>query len=382
MFDIRNFLESYSLLKLVYDQQLCTFSYLSILWNILVCNFFLKSLEIIKSLSQLLGYENNPLMCSELTTETTLFNICNAMVTSGYWVTFISIHNLPSKLMGCIANILSNIKNGSETIYINNTPVQLFKPDGNSKHLCAYFSTTQKLDEHLTNSHIDSLKITKIDHSFSKITKDLFDKFRVFFFEFNDFKSLITSNLIAHGFTCFEELTTDILKLIELYNLILKTLLQRNDLTQDKLNPGIITLFIKQANELMFNQEFSKNVHRDDLSLFEKSAIGVAFSNSLFPRLDDKSKIMLMSYLETTWKNVKLPLKQQLAISNNKTYQNLPIKIEKETAIQIDDKIVLKNVNDAVAVSTSKLKLSSSVFFQSKCANLIENITSHKNVSL
>lgn len=292
------------------------------------------------------------------------------------------MHNLPSKLMSCLSSIINQIKSRNETITINNVPVSLFNMDEKSKQICAYFSTTQQLDEHLTNSNIDSLKITKIDHWFLRISKDLFDKFLVFFFEFDDFENIITSNLTVYGFTCVEALTSDILKLIELYNLILKTTLLRNDLKQDMLNPTIIKLFIKQANDLMFNQDFNKNVHRDDLSLFEKSAIGVSFSNSLFPRLDVKSKIMLMSHLKTMWKNVRLPLRHQLSISNHKTFQNLPIKIEKETAIQIEDNIVFNNVNDAVVVSTSKFKLASSVFFQSKCANLIENLTAHKNVSV
>ena len=53
---------------------------------------------------------------------------------------------------------------------------------------------------------------------------------------------------------------------------------------------------------------------------------------------------------------------------------------EKETEMQIEDKIVLNNIEDAVCLSTFQLKLAPSVLFQAKAVNLIENINSHKNV--
>ena len=118
------------------------------------------------------------------------------------------------------------------------------------------------------------------------------------------------------------------------------------------------------------------------MSLIEKNAIGIAFSNSIFPRLDAKSKILLMSYLKTAWKNIKLPLRHQLAITDDKVVQSLPMKLENETPIQIEDKRVMSDVNDAVAVSTVKLKLASSVLFQSKCVSLIENLSTYRNVSI
>lgn len=59
---------------------------------------------------------------------------------------------------------------------------------------------------------------------------------------------------------------------------------------------------------------------------------------------------------------------------------NLPLLAEKETEMQIEDKIVLNNIEDAVCLSTFQLKLAPSVLFQAKAVNLIENINSHKNV--
>ena len=91
---------------------------------------------------------------------------------------------------------------------------------------------------------------------------------------------------------------------------------------------------------------------------------------------------MLMNYLKSFWKHVKLPLRHQLSISNNKAFLNLPINIDKETPMQIEDKVVLSDVNDAVAVATFKLNLTPAILFQSKCVNLIEQLSTYKNVFL
>ena len=54
--------------------------------------------------------------------------------------------------------------------------------------------------------------------------------------------------------------------------------------------------------------------------------------------------------------------------------------IEKETAMQIEDKVVLNNLPDAISVATQKQKLAPSVMFQTKTANIIENLNSFKNL--
>ena len=58
----------------------------------------------------------------------------------------------------------------------------------------------------------------------------------------------------------------------------------------------------------------------------------------------------------------------------------MPLAVDKETAMHIEDKIILNDIADAVNVATQKLKLASSVVFQSKAVNLIEKIYSCKNV--
>lgn len=54
--------------------------------------------------------------------------------------------------------------------------------------------------------------------------------------------------------------------------------------------------------------------------------------------------------------------------------------MDKETAMQIEDKIVLNSLPDSVVVATSRLKLTPSILFQTKCVNLIENLLKCKNV--
>lgn len=58
----------------------------------------------------------------------------------------------------------------------------------------------------------------------------------------------------------------------------------------------------------------------------------------------------------------------------------MPVWVEKETAMQIEDKNVLNSLTDAVLVATARLKLAPSISFEIKCMNVLENITKTKNV--
>jgi hypothetical protein len=60
---------------------------------------------------------------------------------------------------------------------------------------------------------------------------------------------------------------------------------------------------------------------------------------------------------------------------------NLSTIVDKETAIQIEDKTVLGDIADAVSVATNRLKLASSLLFQTRAVNILELILNHKNVS-
>lgn len=150
-----------------------------------------------------------------------LNNICKAAVVGGYWVTFLGLHNLSSKLMSVLSNITTQIIEKQEYIIINNEKFQA------SASNSLIFATTSESNKYLTNSNIDSLKITKIDHFFNLITKDLFDKFRVIRFDDLESSSFIGSNLIANGFNN-RDLSQDLLNLVDLYKNVLKQNLVRN----------------------------------------------------------------------------------------------------------------------------------------------------------
>lgn len=135
--------------------------------------------------------------------------------------------------MSCLSNILTQIKEGKEQIIIKNQPVYLHSFDEKSKQLFTYFATTESNGK--LQQPIDSLKITKIEHYLSMISKDLLDKFRIVHFGQSSYKSLVSASLVVNGFSCVQELTEDISKLIEMYNLILKPIVYRNGKSNSKL---------------------------------------------------------------------------------------------------------------------------------------------------
>lgn len=169
----------------------------------------------------MIGYENHSFLCSVLATTEIVTNICKAVVLGGYWVTFLGLHNLSSKIMSVLSNTMTQLIEKSEYILINNDKFKTPNFD------IIIFATTSECNKYLTNSSIDSLKITKIDHFFNLITKDLFDKFRVVRFEDLDANSFISSNLISNGFNN-RNLSQELINLIDLYKNVLKENLVRN----------------------------------------------------------------------------------------------------------------------------------------------------------
>lgn len=151
-----------------------------------------------------------------------LNNTCKSLVIGGYWITFVNIHNLSTKLMSALSNVLTQLNDKNETITINN---EKFKFAPNDQIV---FATTSQCNQYLTNSTIDSLKITKIDHYLNLISKDLLDKFRVVKLNDLDSNSFISANLIANGFSTSHELGQNLIELVDLYKNILKQNLVRN----------------------------------------------------------------------------------------------------------------------------------------------------------
>jgi hypothetical protein len=54
--------------------------------------------------------------------------------------------------------------------------------------------------------------------------------------------------------------------------------------------------------------------------------------------------------------------------------------MENDTTMQIDDKLPLIDISDAVLVATNKLNLSPTILFQSKVLSIVENLKRYKNV--
>ena len=162
-------------------------------------------------------------------------------------------------------------------------------------------------------------------------------------------------------------------------------MIKRNDSAQDFVDPFLVNDYIKEASWIMFNRKMlNLNTEEDTdvVNLNERSAIATTFTNAIFPRLDLNSCKMMLSYLKNTWPDITIPERFRLSIKNNIKFLNLPVYMEKETCMQIDDKLVLDDVADAVCVATSKLKLASSILFQNKTINIIENLKSCKNLLL
>lgn len=180
-----------------------------------------KNKSLLRCLSQFLGYENHFYLCSEYTTSDSLNNICKAMVISGYWITFMNLNNLSLQLMSALSNVLTQVNERKDSILINNDPYTASQTLKNSTF--TYFATIEPFNCSSINSHIDSLRITKIDHYFNLISKDLFEKFRIVKSDFDNLKNYLSLNFMSNGFSQNELLTNEILRIVKIYNSMLQS---------------------------------------------------------------------------------------------------------------------------------------------------------------
>ena len=141
------------------------------------------------------------------------------MVVGGYWITYLNIQNLSQSLMSLLSNMLTQVHDRKDTISINN---EQFSTVIKTSQTFAFFSTAEDFNNiFLTDSNIDSLKITKIDHFFSLISKDLLDKFRVIKFDYNNLRNYIDYNLISNGISNNESICSELMKLYYVYKNVL-----------------------------------------------------------------------------------------------------------------------------------------------------------------
>jgi hypothetical protein len=349
----------------------------------------------INKLCKALGYENSFFLCSEYTSTDGLNNICKAIVSGGFWVTFLNLQSLSTSLMSSLSSVLTQISDRKESILINNETVRFVYATANATtnpkngSQFAFFGSIEATnDTYLANSLIDSLKITKIDHYFNLISKDLLDKFKILnstnLDENSNLKNFIQTNLILKGFRSFEQLTDELVMLSEVYLKYLKVMIKRNDSKQDTIDPFLISNYIREASCFLFNNKIQnhESFKGDSFNLNERNAIAITFANAIFPRLGLNSSKMMLSFLKNVWPDVIIPERFRLSVKNNVKFLNLPLYMEKETCMQLEDKTVLTEMTDAVFIATTKLKLASSVLFQSKAVSVIENLKSFKNLLL
>ena len=136
----------------------------------------------------------------------------------GFWIGFLNIENLSSKLVSSLSSLLTQLNERKETIAINNEKCNLFSK---SNYQFAYFATSKSAARDLNDSSIDSMKITKIEHHFNSISKDLLEKFRVVRLETLNRKALIESSLITNGFTTSHSLADQIAQIVHMFTNIL-----------------------------------------------------------------------------------------------------------------------------------------------------------------
>jgi hypothetical protein len=176
--------------------------------------------SVLKSFARLLGYETHSFLCSSQTTNESLNNVCKAMCLGGYWLALLNINNLSSQLMSSLSNILTQINERRPLVLVNNEECKLHAAvdTTNQRRLFSYFATIQSCSDHyLTDESagVDSLKITRINHEFTLISKDLFEKFRVMKTRktAQAADTFVMFNLITNGFSSNTSLCNELSQL-------------------------------------------------------------------------------------------------------------------------------------------------------------------------
>jgi hypothetical protein len=212
---------------LIYGKKvfICVYFYYIVNLFAFIVFYFFKTQSLLRALSYLVGYENHFFICSNMTSTESLSNSCKAMALGAYWITFVNIQNLSASLMSFLSNILTQINDRKENVTINGE--KFYSSSVKSSQTFAYFSTVENLNHtNLSDSKIDSLKVTKIDHYFSMFSKDLFDKFRIFKFDYYNLKNFIDFNLLSNGLVTTDSVSNELMKLNYIHENLLNSKLK------------------------------------------------------------------------------------------------------------------------------------------------------------
>lgn len=188
------------------------------------------------------------------------------------------------KLMSSLSNVLTQVNDRKEIININNENYKFLQK---SHGLFAYFATINHPgDKILTDSKIDSLKITKIDHYFNSMSKDLLEKFRIVKADYQNLNNYLNSNLLANGFKLNELICNELVKFNLIFNDILfsrfkktgkcKFFKLRNKKLKanknykflgsrsDSLDSTIFKFLVNEASNLVLNKMFNNSENDED----------------------------------------------------------------------------------------------------------------------
>lgn len=118
-----------------------------------------------------------------------------------------------------LSDVLFQINQGNKSIEINK---ENFKLINDTKQIYAYFATACEYNDLKNNQTNDPLMIKRISHLFTRISKDLLDRFRIVEAIVPDYKRLINSLLITCGFKYHENLSIQLYNMLKLYENNLK----------------------------------------------------------------------------------------------------------------------------------------------------------------
>jgi hypothetical protein len=148
------------------------------------------------------------------------------LLSQGFWITFVDLECLSAKLRQTLSSTFSSMSEKNEHILMNKEKLKVNTTTHHKPLGC--FAIVQPVDKCLADSLVDMLKSTKVEHYVSLIGKDLLDKFRLVHCECvaGGLEDYLRANLSANGLD--ESLSVELIKLIFIYENLLKSIINRN----------------------------------------------------------------------------------------------------------------------------------------------------------
>ncbi len=338
--------------------------------------------ETYRMFCQLVACNNDFFVCTENMHKDIVFNICKAVVLSECWVTLINIQNLSIDTVNILASTIGQLNGSNDKVTIN-------KESYTRKSINKFvpiFASIQDDHEDLAQTQSPSLfKLNKLKNSFIQIPREFFDKFKIIKILKPDYKSILNSMLIVNGFSSHELLAVDLYEILKIFASLLKKFeLKSHD--ANMVDHSIVLLAVRNAGEDLYYKTIGIDlVDTSELIALqypiEKKVLGINIIKTLFAQLDVNSAKILYSCIKTVWPETELQYNQQI-LFDDEPLQALPIFIEKETTIAVEDRPVLNDVNDAVLISSKKLNLTASVLFNSTVLDILEHLKDMKSILL